>query len=78
MTEMGRKKFYDSLIEGNTMVESNLHSHLFEHLNAEIILGTIKRVGQATDWIKSTYLYLRVGRNPTYYDKFQDMSMDQV
>ena len=78
MTEQGRKKFYDSLIEGNTMVESNLHSHLFEHLNAEIILGTIKSVGQATDWIKSTYLYLRVRRNPAYYDKSQDMSMDQV
>ena len=78
MTQQGRKKYYDSLIEGNTMVESNLHSHLFEHLNAEIILGTIRSVEQAKDWIKSTYLYMRVRRNPTYYDLSQDMSVDQL
>ena len=78
MTTQERKKYYDSLIEGNTMVESNLHSHLVEHLNAEIILGTIQNVKQATDWIKSTFLYLRVRRNPIYYDKSPDMSVDQL
>ena len=78
MTTQDRKKYYDSLIEGNTMVESNLHSHLVEHLNAEIILGTIQSVDQATDWIKSTFLYLRVRRNPTYYDKSPVMSTEQL
>merc|ERR1719348_2847342 len=57
MTRQEKKMYYDSLIDGSTMVESNLHSHLVEHLNAEIIIGTIKDVNQATDWIKSTFLY---------------------
>ena len=40
MTEESRKQHYDRLIGGTQLVESSLHKHLHQHLNAEIILGT--------------------------------------
>lgn len=45
----------------------SLHSHLVEHLNAEIVLQTISDVKMALDWIRSTFLYIRALRNPTHY-----------
>lgn len=45
----------------------SLHSHLVEHLNAEIVLQTISDVNMALDWIRSTFLYIRALKNPTHY-----------
>lgn len=45
----------------------SLHSHLVEHLNAEIVLHTISDVNMALDWIRSTFLYIRALKNPTHY-----------
>lgn len=49
------------------MVSLSLHSHLVEHLNAEIVLQTISDVNMALDWIRSTFLYIRAIKNPTHY-----------
>ncbi|KAL1132182.1 hypothetical protein AAG570_010139 [Ranatra chinensis] len=49
------------------MVESNLHRHMSEFLNAEIVLGTITDVYVAMNWISSTFLYVRVFANPRHY-----------
>ena len=46
---------------------SSLHSHLVEHLNAEIVLQTISDVNMALDWIRSTFLYIRALKNPSHY-----------
>ena len=46
----------------------SLHTHLVEHLNAEIVLGTINDYSVALDWLKSTFLYVRVMRNPKHYN----------
>lgn len=35
---------------GMEPVESNLHKKLIEHLNAEVVLGTIKAVEDAVSW----------------------------
>lgn len=48
-------------------VSPSLHSHLVEHLNAEIVLQTISDVNMALDWIRSTFLYIRALKNPTHY-----------
>lgn len=48
-------------------LSSSLHSHLVEHLNAEIVLQTISDVNMALDWIRSTFLYIRTLKNPTHY-----------
>lgn len=45
----------------------SLHSHLVEHLNAEIVLQTISDVNMALDWIRSTLLYIRALKNPAHY-----------
>ncbi|KAK9512868.1 hypothetical protein O3M35_001188 [Rhynocoris fuscipes] len=58
---------YEKLVHGKEMVESSLHRHLIEHLNAEIVLGTITDIAVAMNWIRSTYLYVRALKNPKHY-----------
>ena len=48
---------------------SSLHKNLIEHLNAEIVLHTITSVPIALEWIKSTFLYIRIKKNPSHYGK---------
>ena len=43
------------------MLESALRAEFSEYLNAEIVLRTIVDVNSAVAWLKSTYLYIRVG-----------------
>lgn len=50
----------------------SLHSHLMEHLNAEIVLQTISDVNMALDWIRSTLLYIRALKNPTHYGEISE------
>ena len=47
----------------------SLHEHLTEHLNAEVVLNTITDVTVALEWIRCTFLYTRVMKNPKYYGK---------
>ena len=46
---------------------NSLHRNLIEHLNAEIVLHTISDVSIAIEWLKSTYLYIRIKQNPKHY-----------
>lgn len=41
--------------------------HMLEHLNAEIVLHNISSVAEAVEWLKSTYWYRRVIKNPLLY-----------
>ncbi|KAJ3358463.1 Sec63 [Kappamyces sp. JEL0680] len=52
---------------GEELIESTLHESLIEHLNAEIALGNIRSSDQALQWLKSTFLYVRIKKNPAYY-----------
>ncbi|KAM9845417.1 putative ATP-dependent DNA helicase HFM1 [Aulostomus maculatus] len=67
MTKMQTKDKYMTLMNGMEIIESSLHCHLVEHLNAEIVLRTISDVNMALDWIRSTFLYIRALKNPSYY-----------
>ena len=60
MTTDRQKPRYDHLVGGTQKVESNLHEHLTEHLNAEIVLHTITNISIAFEWIKSTFLYASI------------------
>jgi len=53
----------------------SLHQHLIEHINAEIVLGTIVDTNMAQEWLKSTFLYVRMCENPKYYGKIICISM---
>lgn len=47
----------------------SLHRNLIEHLNAEIVLHTITDVSIALEWLRSTFLYIRVTQNPKHYGR---------
>ncbi len=55
------------MLEGTQLIESQLHLGLIEHLNSEICLGTITNLQTAISWLKSTFLFVRVQKNPEYY-----------
>ncbi|MBN3313268.1 HFM1 helicase, partial [Atractosteus spatula] len=67
MTRSQTKDRYTHLVSGDETTESSLHKHLVEHLNAEIVLHTFSDVNGALDWIRSTFLYIRALKNPSYY-----------
>ncbi|KAF2368319.1 Sec63 domain, partial [Trinorchestia longiramus] len=58
---------YEQLVTGSGALESHLHQNLIEHLNAEIVLGTIDSVDVAVTWLQSTFLYVRAQNNPRHY-----------
>jgi len=47
----------------------SLHKNLIEHLNAEIVLSTIPKISVALHWLKATFLYVRIMKNPAFYGK---------
>ncbi|KAG9318654.1 putative ATP-dependent DNA helicase MER3 [Chiua virens] len=59
---------YRTLVRGNTALESSLHQNLAEHLNSEIGLGTISTIENAKDWLRHSFFYRRIQRNPRHYD----------
>ena len=44
-----------------------MHNKLIEYLNNEIVLRTVTNINIAINWLKSTYLYIRLKKNPSYY-----------
>ena len=58
---------YKALVQGKTILESSLHINLAEHLNSEIGLGTITDIDSAKSWLRSSFLYQRMKKNPNYY-----------
>jgi len=55
------------LIQGNTVLESSLHTNISEHLNSEIGLGTITNVASAKQWLRGSFLFQRIRKNPQHY-----------
>ncbi|KAJ7085715.1 Sec63 Brl domain-containing protein [Mycena belliarum] len=64
-TELETK--YRELVQGKTTVESSLHNNLSEHINSEIGLGTITNIRSAKEWLRSSFLFQRVQKNPAHY-----------
>lgn len=67
LTTSKMKLRYESLVSGTTNLESRLHENLIEHLVSEICLGTITNEATALKWLQSTFLYVRLLKNPVYY-----------
>ncbi|XP_053549099.1 probable ATP-dependent DNA helicase HFM1 [Bombina bombina] len=67
MTRLHTREKYVQMLDGADTIESSLHKHLIEHLNAEVTLHTITDVNIALEWIRSTFLYIRALKNPTHY-----------
>ncbi|CAE6451269.1 unnamed protein product [Rhizoctonia solani] len=58
---------YKLLATGGSQLESTLHGNLTEHINSEIGLDTIKSVDSARQWLRKTFLFRRIQKNPAHY-----------
>ncbi|KAF2857666.1 hypothetical protein K470DRAFT_266674 [Piedraia hortae CBS 480.64] len=68
MTRAHSAKVYEMMIAGQEVLESCLHKHLIDHLNAEISLGTITNSSAAKKWLSGTFLYVRLKKNTSHYE----------
>jgi activating signal cointegrator complex subunit 3 len=67
MCKTDMKGFYKKFLYEPFPVESSLQDVLHEHLNAEIVSGSITTKHDAINYLTFTYLYRRILKNPTYY-----------
>ena len=58
---------YEQKLVRATPIESNFVKQLADHLNAEIVGGTVSNIHEASSWLNYTYLYVRMRRNPLAY-----------
>ncbi|KYQ96787.1 DEAD/DEAH box helicase [Tieghemostelium lacteum] len=58
---------YLMLMSACLPIESKFINALEDHLNAEIVLGTVSNVREASIWIGYTYLFVRMTQNPLGY-----------
>ncbi|XP_076308174.1 U5 small nuclear ribonucleoprotein l(3)72Ab isoform X1 [Tachypleus tridentatus] len=67
MTNHSELQYYLSLLNQQLPIESQLISKLPDMLNAEIVLGNVQNIKEASLWLGYTYLYIRMLRSPTLY-----------
>ncbi|XP_059449049.1 DExH-box ATP-dependent RNA helicase DExH17 isoform X2 [Corylus avellana] len=67
MTRRETVHLYENLLNGCEMVESQLLSCVTEHLTAEIVQLTVSDITRAIEWMKCSYLYVRMKKNPENY-----------
>lgn len=63
-----KKNFYKKFLYDPFPVESCLLNVLPDHINAEIVAGTVQTKQSILDYFTWTYCFRRLMRNPTYYD----------
>lgn len=73
---------YLRLLTHQMPIESNFIKSLPNHLNAEIVSGTVSTMDEASTWLGYTYLHTRMCANPmaygvTYEEKEYDPSLVQ-
>lgn len=62
-----KKSFYKKFLYEPFPVESSLKEKLDDHINAEIVSGTISHKEDAVHYLSWTYLFRRLMVNPSYY-----------
>ncbi|KAG2182998.1 hypothetical protein INT44_005979, partial [Umbelopsis vinacea] len=72
-----KKNFLKKFLHEPFPVESSLHKFMDDHIDAEIVAGTITSKQDALDYLTWTYFYRRLQQNPTYYG-LEDASQDGV
>eukprot|EP01119_Soliformovum_irregulare_P015903 TRINITY_DN4546_c1_g1_i2.p1 TRINITY_DN4546_c1_g1~~TRINITY_DN4546_c1_g1_i2.p1 ORF type:complete len:1649 (-),score=558.98 TRINITY_DN4546_c1_g1_i2:15-4961(-) len=69
---------YLALLNQQMPIESQFVNALPDHLNAEIVLGTVTNVREAILWLSYTYLHVRMKKNPLNYGlTFDDLLYDE-
>lgn len=67
MTDKKSKQKFERLASSLEVVESYLLTNFIETLNTEISQRVIMSVAQALDWVKGTFFYIRMLKNPRHY-----------
>ncbi|KAH6771509.1 DNA helicase ROCK-N-ROLLERS [Perilla frutescens var. hirtella] len=67
MTRKETVHLYENLLGGCEMVESQLLPCVTEHLTAEIVQSTVSDITRVIEWMKCSYLYVRMKKNPENY-----------
>ncbi|GJP66452.1 hypothetical protein CLOP_g23384 [Closterium sp. NIES-67] len=68
---------YLRLMTHQMPIESQFVAMLKDNLNAEVVLGTVTNVKEASAWLGYTYLFVRMQANPLAYGMtWQDVAMD--
>lgn len=62
-----KKSFYKKFLYEPFPVESSLREQIHDHMNAEIVSGTISHKEDAVHYLTWTYLFRRLTVNPAYY-----------
>ncbi|XP_042220102.1 activating signal cointegrator 1 complex subunit 3-like [Homarus americanus] len=62
-----KKHFYKKFLYEPFPVESSLMGVMPDHINAEIVAGTINSKQEALDYLTWTYFFRRLVQNPSYY-----------
>mmetsp|Transcript_20166 Transcript_20166/g.43517 ORF Transcript_20166/g.43517 Transcript_20166/m.43517 type:complete len:2151 (-) Transcript_20166:75-6527(-) len=68
-------KYMDKLVRAMP-IESNFIKQLADHLNAEVVGGTVTSIKEGARWLTYTYLYTRMLRNPLAYGINADEKQD--
>ena len=67
LTQHSELQYYLSLTNLQLPVESQLIKSLADHLNAEIVLGSIQSVSEGVEWLSYSFLFVRMLQNPELY-----------
>jgi activating signal cointegrator complex subunit 3 len=68
-------RYLDKLVRA-VPIESKFIKQLADHLNAEIVGGTVTNLNEAATWLGYTYLYVRMLKNPLAYGITSDQKAD--
>lgn len=69
MTEREKVEKFQRNFAMKEELESHFGKKIAEHLNAEVALGSVSTLQNAIDYVKSTFFYIRLRKNPELYRK---------
>lgn len=67
ITTHSELQYYLSLLNHQLPIESQFIARLVDNLNAEIVLGNVQNLREGVTWLRYTYLYICMLRNPMLY-----------
>ncbi|KAJ3691364.1 hypothetical protein LUZ61_020528 [Rhynchospora tenuis] len=64
----GKKEYYKKYLCEAFPVESHLHIFLHDHMNAEVVVGSVRNKQDAVDYLTWIFMYRGLTKNPNYYN----------
>ena len=78
ITKVEDLDYFSSMLSYVKPIESSFKPFMNEALLAEIILGNICDLKEAVEFVKSTFFYVRLKKNPAYYGVKSHKSIEIV